>query len=195
MALSSVIFYAFALATTASAGDGCPMAMNTGSVGSCMVFGCSASRGATDCTHGTCYCKEGYCRYPASTVHVQSRKCVARVPGHTCHVSRFCYHGGLSKTFCEKGLCMCKFGYYWDADDETCKTDPSSLLAANYSLAEVEEMAEFQQQQDYAIALNVAAFSGWVTAVTAVSLAGLVAILRRKRTAPVTEYRAGLLAA
>merc|ERR1712032_1477681 len=29
--------------------------------GSCKLFGCSASRGDTDCTDGKCVCKEGSC--------------------------------------------------------------------------------------------------------------------------------------
>lgn len=38
-----------------------------------------------------------------------------RVPGKTCHMSRFCWSGGLSESFCESGLCMCKWGYKVDA--------------------------------------------------------------------------------
>merc|ERR1719361_286544 len=89
----------------------CPMAFNTGAVGSCMFSACSPSRGPTHCKLGSCYCNEGFCRYPASTLHVQARYCVARIPGKTCHVSHMCWSGGLTKSFCESGLCMCKWGF------------------------------------------------------------------------------------
>merc|ERR1719174_2979772 len=96
----------------------CPMAFNTGSGGSCKIYPCAASRGPTHCTLGSCYCNEGFCRYPASTVHVQSRYCVQRVPESTCKATRVCYKAGLSTSFCEKGLCMCKWGYRLDKDGQ-----------------------------------------------------------------------------
>merc|ERR1711972_86579 len=84
--------------------------------GSCKFWPCAASRGPAHCTLGSCYCNEGYCRYPHSTLHIQARYCVARIPGKTCHMSRFCWSGGLTQSFCESGLCMCKWGYRVEAD-------------------------------------------------------------------------------
>merc|ERR1719188_2088572 len=135
------------LATTGAVAIECPLALNTGAVGSCMFFACSPSRGPTECIRGTCYCQEGFCRYPASTVHVQSRYCVQRVPDSTCHVSRVCYKAGLSTSFCEKGLCMCKWGYRLD---ETGKCSPDFGMLAlsspegNLTTVEREELAEHQ---------------------------------------------------
>lgn len=159
------------LATPASAI--CPMAFNTGAVGSCKIFGCAASRGPTHCKMGSCYCDEGYCRYPASTVHVGARYCVQRVQANSCHLTRVCYNAGLTTSFCEKGMCMCKFGYSVDENGK-CAADASMALAAmgnstQRSAADI----EFLRQQDAAVAWNVANFflwiSGFLTAVTAVA--------------------------
>merc|ERR1712094_84342 len=86
----------------------------------------------------------GFCRYPASTIHVSSRYCVQRIPDKTCHVTRVCYSGGLTTSFCEKGLCMCKFGYKYEGegDDATCVEASEMLLAANTT----EDLAFIKQQ-------------------------------------------------
>eukprot|EP00420_Gonyaulax_spinifera_P030354 CAMPEP_0197881722 /NCGR_PEP_ID=MMETSP1439-20131203/9114_1 /TAXON_ID=66791 /ORGANISM="Gonyaulax spinifera, Strain CCMP409" /LENGTH=162 /DNA_ID=CAMNT_0043501349 /DNA_START=84 /DNA_END=568 /DNA_ORIENTATION=+ len=136
----------------------CPSSLNTGSVGSCMFSKCSPNRGPTDCTFGTCFCKEGYCRYPASTLHVESRYCVARVPGKTCHLSRFCWSGGLSESFCEAGLCMCKWGFHAvkavdDKGEEsyTCEPGTSELamaVARNATQEEIVGLLEHQRHSD-----------------------------------------------
>merc|ERR1719235_3156693 len=82
--LTSIVF-AVGLTAQAAAFGMCPMAFNTGSVGSCMFWGCSASRGPTHCTRGSCYCNEGYCRYPASHLaHHVSLLCSA---GNWRHLS------------------------------------------------------------------------------------------------------------
>merc|ERR1719203_773379 len=110
-----------------------------------MIFGCSQSRGPTQCIRGSCYCQAGFCRYPASTVHVQSRYCVQRVPDSTCHVTRVCYKAGLSTSFCEKGLCMCKWGYRLDEDGQCAPPyDALGALPRNRTAAEAEEFAEIQ---------------------------------------------------
>merc|ERR1712046_161413 len=76
-----------------------------------MFYNCAASRGQTYCAHGTCYCDTGYCRYPTETVHATSRYCVALIPGETCDNS-YGNTGGCGKdAFCNKGYCMCDFGY------------------------------------------------------------------------------------
>lgn len=115
----SILFATFAAASASelwSVDTRCPMAMNTGSVGSCKIWPCSADRGPAHCTLGSCYCNDGYCRYPHSTLHIQARYCVARIPAATCHVSRICWSGGLTRSFCESGLCMCKWGYKAEQD-------------------------------------------------------------------------------
>jgi len=110
-AMISILFATFASASAWDVAHRCPMAMNTGDVGSCKIWPCSEDRGPAHCTLGSCYCNEGYCRYPSSTLHIQSRYCVSRIPDATCHATRFCYSGGLTRSFCESGLCMCKWGY------------------------------------------------------------------------------------
>merc|ERR1711879_173356 len=131
--------------------DRCPMALNTGSVGSCMFGACSPSRGPTHCRFGSCYCNEGYCRYPASTLHVQARYCVARIPGKTCHLTRFCWSGGLEASFCESGLCMCKWGYrpVKAAKGYECIPAPSELASAVAGKASAEDIEDVLKIQDH----------------------------------------------
>merc|ERR1712187_885057 len=114
----------------------------------------------------------GYCRYPASTVHVESRYCVARIPGATCHVSRFCWSGGLDESFCEKGLCMCKWGYrVQETTDEkgeskyNCVPAGSELIAAvtrNATREEIAGLLEHQRHSDRIATWNVVIASIWV---------------------------------
>jgi len=174
----------------------CPSAMNTGSVGSCMLFGCSASRGPTHCKLGSCYCDEGYCRYPASTMHVKSRYCVARVPEATCHLTRFCYSAGLTTSFCEKGLCMCKWGYRPEADEDgkqQCVPASAALAEAaarNATAEELELLLEHQEHSERMAAQNVAVGAAWLCGVASLTLAAGAWALRR-RASRVTPQAAG----
>jgi len=160
----------------------CPSAMNTGSVGSCMISSCSLTRGPTHCRFGGCYCNDGSCRYPASTVHVQSRYCVQRVPGATCHLTRFCYSAGFSTSFCEKGLCMCKFGYVVDADNK-CVPATSELaeaVARNATKDDIELLMEHKEHSERMAAQNVAVGTAWLCgAATLVFAAGAWALRGR----------------
>jgi len=182
------------LASGASAGifSDCPSSLNTGAVGSCMFSGCSPSRGPTHCSFGSCYCNAGYCRYPASTVHVQSRYCVARVPGATCHLTRFCWSGGLSASFCEAGLCMCKWGY---APQKTmaggvakyicvaATAELSAAVARNATGEEIESLLEHQRHSDEMVAWNVSVASMWACGLLVATLAagGVALAVRRGR--------------
>jgi len=221
--MAQLSLVAFALTVTgAAAGSGCPMAVNTGAVGSCMFSKCAVSRGPTSCNFGTCYCQPGFCRYPASTLHVESRRCVQRVPDSTCHLTRVCYKAGVTTSFCEKGLCMCKFGYHlneqgvcevngpgftpapaptnddYDYDDGSWM--PLDLSATNghghgnLTAAERQELAEIQRHENMAVSLNVLLFSLYVM-ISAMTVIGGVVALRRKLVSrtEASEYR--LLAA
>jgi len=161
----------------------CPLSVTSArDVGTCTMQPCPSSRGPTDCEDGTCVCKEGYCRYPSSTIHFRQRYCVQRVPDATCHVTRFCYSAGLTTSFCEKGLCMCKFGHH--LEDGVCvKTETAFALSAravNSTDQEVMEMMAAQGQENNAVMMNILMFSMWVAAATMVTGGGLV-MLRRKR--------------
>merc|ERR1711972_490840 len=93
----------------------CGPHLNMGAVGSCIIGDCSTSRGPTNCIAGQCHCKDGFCRYPQGIlgIHIETRKCYARIPGATCHITRTCWSGGgFFKSFCNHGLCMCGFGTY-----------------------------------------------------------------------------------
>jgi len=171
-------------APQSSAGSaGCPMAFNTGSVGSCMIFGCSSSRGPTHCRMGGCFCNEGFCRYPASTLHVQSRYCVQRIPGSTCHTTRVCYKGGLTTSFCEKGLCMCKWGYSLGSDGSCVASSSMSLADLGNSTEDLESLRE----QENLIAYNVAMFAVWVAGFVTALTAGATIVYRSLRAQPEEE--------
>merc|ERR1719373_192172 len=105
----------------------CGIALNTGSVGSCSIWPCSASRGPTHCRFGGCYCNEGYCRYPVTTLHLQSRTCRQRAGTDTCHATRVCYNAGLTETSCSGGLCFCKMGYDYDCETKKCVSNQEVL--------------------------------------------------------------------
>lgn len=156
------------------------MAMNTGAVGSCMVGSCSSSRGPTYCRHGTCYCEPGYCRYPASTVHVQSRRCRALVPHSSCHLTRTCWKGGLMSSSCVKGACMCRSHMHIGCDG-SCHAGWSPVAMSstpNQTLAE-EGSPELDREESLEIAMNVAIFAAWGAACTALA-AGMGAFAWRK---------------
>eukprot|EP00929_Paragymnodinium_shiwhaense_P097856 TRINITY_DN5944_c0_g1_i4.p2 TRINITY_DN5944_c0_g1~~TRINITY_DN5944_c0_g1_i4.p2 ORF type:complete len:179 (-),score=44.80 TRINITY_DN5944_c0_g1_i4:314-814(-) len=154
-----------------------------------MTTGCAASRGPTDCKWGTCWCQEGYCRYPASTLHVQARYCVARIPDATCHLTRFCYSGGLTSSFCESGYCMCKFGMHPEKNEDggyDCVASAGELAAAvaqNATAAEIQNLLEQQSHSDSVVAKNVAIATAWGCTAGAfvLVLAGVVAMRMNKR--------------
>lgn len=189
MAMAFSHLVAIALAVSGVGAIECPLAVNLGSVGSCMFYPCAESRGPTVCTLGTCYCQEGYCRYPASTMHVQSRYCVQRVPEATCHVTRVCYSAGVTSSFCEKGLCMCKFGYHLDDDGQCVVNEPGvslSALAGNLTL----DFAEIQRKENMAVSLNVLLFCLYMTVAAMAVSGGAVLLWRNLRTQPSeTEYK------
>jgi len=92
---------------------------------------------------------------------------------------------------------MCKFGYELDASGYCAKVSTGStgsMLAANYTQVEMDELLQIQKEEDYAIALNVATFAAWVTAVV-MGLIGGVFFLRRKvsRSSNSEHYEALLI--
>merc|ERR1712032_307179 len=164
---------------------GCTMALNTGAVGSCMFTQCSAARGPTYCKLGTCFCIDGYCRYPASTIHVQARRCRASVPHSTCHPTRTCWKGGLTSSSCVKGSCMCRSGMHIDCNGKCAPgwypigyEAPAELNAT----VNLDEEMELDRQEDLEIAANVAMFSLWV-GFGAALLFGAVVVVRRRSDA------------
>merc|ERR1719410_1059175 len=173
---------------------GCPMALNTGAVGTCMFSQCSASRGPTYCKHGTCYCLDGYCRYPASTFHTQPRRCRASVPDSTCHLTRTCWKGGLTTSSCVKGSCMCRSGMHIDCNGQCAPgwypigyEAPAELNAT----INLEEEMELDRKEDMEIAANMAMFSLWV-GFGAALLFGAAIIVRQRTHAMRTgspEYK------
>lgn len=167
--------------------------MNTGSVGSCMIGSCSASRGPTHCHFGGCYCNEGYCRYPASTVHLQARYCVSRIPDATCHLTRFCYSGGLTESFCEKGLCMCKFGYKAAPDQDgkyECAPAGATLAAAmamNATAEEIQTLIEHQAHSESMVSQNVAIATVWMCGCFSAVVGFVSFLVMRQRNAKVAD--------
>jgi hypothetical protein len=168
--------------------QGCPMALNTGAVGSCMVWGCAESRGPTVCRHGTCYCQEGYCRYPASTIHISARRCRALVPDSSCHMTRTCYKGGLTTSTCVKGECMCRSGYHIDCDGNCAKgwdpIVPPELLG---NTTEMLLAAELDKQEQFEVVLNVAFAVGWLALAGSIVITAAVVGGRRLRRGQTVE--------
>merc|ERR1712187_567072 len=114
------------------------------SMGSCMVLDCYPTTGPTLCLNGDCMCAEGYCSYHG--------RCRARVPDSTCHVSKFCWKGGLMSTSCVDGICLCRSEMHI-GDDGTCHSgwwpdgsdDPKSLAAMDPTVF-AEEEAEVMRE-------------------------------------------------
>lgn len=171
----------------------CPMAMNTGSVGSCMFSSCSPSRGPTHCRLGGCYCNSGYCRYPSTTLHIQARYCAARIPGATCHASRFCWSGGLSTSMCDSGLCMCKWAHHPVQQGNgkyLCRPDANALalaVAHNATQEEIMNLLEFQEHADRMAAYNILTGALWVCAGVAFVVGGIV-IRKRQSKIECSDY-------
>merc|ERR1711924_371616 len=160
---------------------------NIGAVGSCVLEQCSPERGPTHCHLGGCFCNEGYCRYPASTLHVQSRYCVARVPHATCHLTRFCWNGGLSESFCEAGDCMCKWGFHPVEESNgkyTCEaasaTELTAAVAANATQEEIEALMEHKDHSDKMAAQNLAIATAWLCGGASLVVTGAALLLRRR---------------
>jgi len=168
----------------------CPIAFNTGAVGSCKIWNCAASRGPTHCYWGSCYCNTGYCRYPSSTLHIQARYCVARIPAATCHLSRFCWSGGFSDSFCENGLCMCKWNSHpvlrpdGKYDCKLGQPDGPFLLAANMSQ---QELRDIQEDSARAVATNQLVGALWLSAALALAAIGTFVGIRRYRSSNKVE--------
>merc|ERR1712194_349231 len=166
-----------------SATDCAASLVNNGEVGTCKYQACWEFRGPTYCSHGSCFCKEGFCRYPAGTVEIQARRCLQRVPGLNCHISRLeCRSAGLTTTICSsgiggafggKGVCVCAAGYHLNAKNE-CVAFSEDLAALGNSTDTSAEDLELLRSQGHEIALNVLAYTlcmaGFLTALTAAAI-------------------------
>merc|ERR1719245_818429 len=141
----------------------CGIAMNIGEGGSCALLPCSGSRGATHCTMGMCFCNEGYCRYPVTTLHVQSRTCRQRAGHNTCHMSRFCYNAGLTTSTCSGGLCFCKFGYRYNCYTRKCEWHDgiSEVLPGNMTRMDMAELELLQKEGDRETMYNAITAAMW----------------------------------
>merc|ERR1712048_307550 len=160
-----------------------------------MFSACSPSRGPTHCVFGTCFCNKGYCRYPHSTLHIQARYCVARVPGKTCHLTRFCWSGGLEESFCESGLCMCKWGYRavlkngaWEC--EMPYEELSAVETGDLSPEEAESRAEAKNHSDRMVFFNVVVAALWASAIAGGLVTTGIVIARRRRSNDAVGYEA-----
>jgi len=80
------------------------LSMDTG--GSCSVFGCKESRGATECKNSKCMCASGYCAQ-AGTCFPKKGQCLEDTGG-TCSVATCSSSRGATK--CSSGKCLCKLG-------------------------------------------------------------------------------------
>jgi len=74
--------------------------------GTCSVFGCGESRGATQCKSGKCLCAEGYCA-KGGACFPKAAQCLEDTSG-TCKVTSCASSRGETK--CKSGKCLCKTG-------------------------------------------------------------------------------------
>merc|ERR1712137_37818 len=119
-------------------------------------WGCSKSRGPTHCRMGSCWCNEGYCRYPVTTMHIQSRTCRQRAGHDSCHATRVCYNAGLMSTACSGGLCFCKVGYHYNCHTKKCQWGG---LAEGLS---AEELMEVEAESKRETMFNVFIATMWI---------------------------------
>merc|ERR1719215_104032 len=159
----------------------CGIALNIGNVGSCAVFGCSTSRGPTVCEHGVCMCHQGYCRYPVTTMHVQSRTCRMRAGTDSCHATRFCYNAGFFSSSCSGGLCFCKVGYMYN-----CHTKKCVWIGHSEGLSE-EELSDIKADSNRESFLNVLQAGLWVCACVALSSGAALAWRSRSRKVQIAQ--------
>jgi len=75
--------------------------------GTCGVFSCSKSRGATKCIGGHCVCAHGFCAKAGFCYPMSSQSCMADTGG-TCSVTSC--RNSRGKTKCKHGRCLCKTG-------------------------------------------------------------------------------------
>jgi hypothetical protein len=110
-------------------------------------------------------------------------------------MTRFCYSAGLTTSFCEKGLCMCKWGYEVQDEDgkPKCVSAASALaeaVARNATKDEIELLMEHKEHSERMAAQNMAIGIGWFCgAATLVFAAGAWAL--RRRASKVTSQPAG----
>merc|ERR1711957_466430 len=105
---------------------GCP---NDGKVGTCAVFGCSKSRGDTQCVEGNCVCAPGSCPNDDGIQCVANpkvncascEKAVGSCKLFGCSTSR-------GATDCVKSVCVCS--------GDTCSLDGSCADASELPTAE-----------------------------------------------------------
>merc|ERR1719473_1415078 len=126
-----VLVLAFSTSCGWVSGFTCSPGTSYAYVGSCMLFGCDASRGPAHCKLGKCFCNAGMCPYQGNNGHYD--RCL-QPTGGTCHVTGFCYNGGMTTTQCVKGYCMCRDGYHLENDK--CENGYPTMLAANMTVAE-----------------------------------------------------------
>merc|ERR1712032_385510 len=98
----------------------------SGMVGYCYRSPCSSRLGPTECQDEVCYCKTGYCAYPSR--FGAARLCAARITNATCYNSKneCSGFGGAEATVCDKGFCMCRPRYQYNAKTRKCIMELSS---------------------------------------------------------------------
>eukprot|EP00932_Pfiesteria_piscicida_P018163 SRR837773.5029.p1 GENE.SRR837773.5029~~SRR837773.5029.p1 ORF type:complete len:254 (-),score=61.32 SRR837773.5029:58-819(-) len=90
-------------ANASDSGYGC----ETTTGGTCSMFSCKASRGATRCVSGLCKCAPGYCAKSGTCFPSTPAACLADTGG-TCSVTGCRSSRGPTK--CEQGRCLCTTG-------------------------------------------------------------------------------------
>merc|ERR1712228_321215 len=96
----------------------------------------------------------------------------------------------MGESFCEKGLCMCKFGYKVEENDdgsETCVAADSELAAAVARNATQEEISLLMEHKETMVAQNLAIATAWICGAASFAVAASVWMFRRRSSKVATQ--------
>merc|ERR1712087_1024051 len=100
-----------------------------------------------------------------------------------------CWSGGLSESFCERGLCMCKWGYHvketWAGGKKSyeCVAATSELtlaMAGNTTQEELESLLAFQTEQNQAVFFNLLVAGMWALASLSLLIGATVVVWKKR---------------
>lgn len=156
-------------------------------VGSCIIGGCSADRGPTECSWGRCMCQAGFCAAeaprdidkPWESAEVENY-CLQRIPDITCQYASDCNTAGAKCV--GDGLCACERNTVFDGTK--CVPDPAVALTAGNSTVDF----AFLHQQKHAGTFNVFMFGACGLGLAAAITAGAALAYRKFRSQEEGDY-------
>eukprot|EP00746_Dinoflagellata_sp_MGD_P050023 gnl/MRDRNA2_/MRDRNA2_224769_c0_seq1.p1 gnl/MRDRNA2_/MRDRNA2_224769_c0~~gnl/MRDRNA2_/MRDRNA2_224769_c0_seq1.p1 ORF type:complete len:217 (-),score=15.59 gnl/MRDRNA2_/MRDRNA2_224769_c0_seq1:65-715(-) len=152
---------AFIFTTSAYVDEICPRVDEQNwadpTVGSCKSGVCPVELGPTECVNRKCICTTGSCPYPSKPLPFQKRYCVVRALGQFCEQDETaCWSAGVLRTICDRGFCMCKRGYEYDASTGQCF---ALVVPPNHSKVHREQLSMMDIKENHgteSVTFNVA---------------------------------------